>query len=172
MSGHDESLDAAEAMLALARSLPEDPRPGAGKSRLLASLARPGRYGVFADRLSRLFDVPIEVAARLCQKVEEGGSFRPWMAEGVEMMGVRPGPRFEGAIAAIGRLQPGARFPHHAHKGEEITLVMDGAFQDASGRIVARGEELLQTEGSAHDFVVLDRGVCIAAVLLIGGADF
>ncbi len=38
------------------------------------------------------------------------------------------------ATARLLRIKPGTRVPDHGHKGEELTLVLKGAFSDASGR--------------------------------------
>lgn len=141
------------------------------RDRVMGSLGRGGRFGIFADRLARLFDIPIENALRLLAKVEDPASWRPGPAPGIQMMPVRPGPKYDGAIAAIGRLAPGARFPRHGHIGAETTLVMAGGFRDSSGVEIERGDELFEPPGTEHDFVVLDGEDCIAAVLALGGVD-
>src|SRR5438105_10943616 len=104
------------------------------KSRLAASMARQSRsarFGIFVDRLARLFDISLEAAEALVAKIEAGTSWKPGPAEGIHWMGVKAGPKFSGAgaVAAIGRLQPGARFPRHEHVGEETTLVLTGGFR-------------------------------------------
>lgn len=174
------------AALALAAPLPPgDPlatqaESRALRSRLLSSLRRPGRYGVFTDRIARLFDISHDAAFSLLSQVEndrgergEAGPWRPWLAEGVSAIPVEAGPKFPNALAAIGRLRPGGRFPHHEHVGDEVTVVLEGGFRDeADGAEVWRGEELFKAAGTAHGFVVLEGVDCIAAVLAVGGVSF
>jgi putative transcriptional regulator len=142
------------------------------RARLVASLGRPGKYGIFVDRLARLFDVSIDKAREIVARVEDPSQLKPGPAEGIMWFGVKPGPKYGDALAMVGRLKPGTRFPHHAHVGEETTLVLDGGFRDASGEEVWRGDEMIMPAGSDHDFVVLDGIDCIAAVLARGGVSF
>jgi quercetin dioxygenase-like cupin family protein len=160
----DESLAAMGAAGAGRSAAPAELR-----ARLVGSMKRTGRYGVFADRIARLFDLPIETAVKLVAKLERPDIWNPWL-EGVEMFPVFPGPRFEGAQCGFGRLAAGARFPHHEHVGDEVTLVLDGGLRnDGDGIEVWRGEELFMPAGSEHGFVVLPGQECIAAVTAIGG---
>jgi putative transcriptional regulator len=157
----------------MARALPSESPGEPLRSRLMASLAGGGKYGIFADRIARLFDIPIEKARSLLARVEDPSQLKPGPAEGIMWLGVRPGPKCgPNALAAIGRLKPGARFPHHAHIGEETTFVLDGGFKDASGVEVWRGDEMIMDPGSDHDFVVLEGIDCIAAVIARGGVTF
>jgi hypothetical protein len=149
-----------------------DARPKELRARLMTSLTRGGRYGIFTDRIARLFDLPADKALEYMRRIEDPTQFRPFPADGIEMLPLRPGPRVAGAVAAFGRLRPGAKFPHHAHMGEETTIVLDGGFLDVSGEEVWRGDEMVKGSGSEHDFVVLEGGDCIAAVLAMGGVDF
>lgn len=175
MSEPVEGLSEASALLAVAlaegKPMPPD---RAVKERLLASLGRPGTYGVFADRLARLFDLPLEAAATLCASLESGEGWKPFLLPGVEMMPVTTGPKYAGAIATLVRLQPGATFPEHAHRGEETMVVLDGGFRETAegGAEVWRGEELSRGEGTEHTFVALPGRPCIAAAVITGYADF
>src|SRR5258708_2052795 len=83
------------------------------RDRLMRSLARGGTYGKFADRVARLFEIPVERAVALLAHIEDPGAFRPFMARGIGMSPVAPGPSLAGATAAFGRLIPGTRFPRH-----------------------------------------------------------
>lgn len=51
--------------------------------------------------------------------------------------------------ARLIRCCPGFVLPHHHHHGTEITLVLDGAFEDSSGRYV-RGDLVIMDDGSDH----------------------
>lgn len=168
-----EEIAATKGTLAALAAVEIDQRPPAAlRDRLLASVRRSGRYGVYTDRVARLFDLSNEVAARLVAKLEDASAWKPWM-EGMQMIPVRTGPRLGDAIGAFGRLRPGARFPLHDHVGDEVTLVLDGGFRDThDGRETWRGDELWKPGGSEHEFVVLPGEDCIAAVVCLGGVRF
>jgi putative transcriptional regulator len=169
-----EEVEAAKAALATVGAalapLPSPP-PAALRARLAASFVRGGRYGAYADRIARLFDIELDTAAALLAKLDSPDKWKPWL-DGVQMMPVKPGPKYAGAIAAFGRLRPGARFPHHEHVGDETTVVLDGGFRNEDGSEVWRGEELWRPAGTEHEFVVLEGVECIAAVISIGGVTF
>lgn len=167
----DSDLDDAT-LVAIASTVEPRPAPDAVRDRLMASMQRGGRYGVFVDRLARMFDLPVATVEKLVRKLDDPGAWKPGPSEGVEWIGVRAGPKYPNAVAAFGKLKPGARFPHHSHKGEETTLVMAGGFRDSSGVEVERGEELFEAPGTDHDFVVLDGEDCIAAVIAVEGVEF
>jgi len=168
----DEIASARDAAAALA--LAETPRaPGASlRDRLLASRARKGKYGVFADRLARFFDLPLAEAEALTERLERPDAFTPFLVEGLELLPVAGGPKCEGAIATVVRIQPGACFPEHAHRGDESMFVLDGGFKEvASTEEVWRGEELYRQDGTDHTIEALPGVPCVAAVLIHGFAD-
>jgi hypothetical protein len=160
-----------------ALSLAVSPRPAAsGRARLVASLARKGRYGAFADRIARLFDLPLAKAEEYMQRIADPEAWRPGFVPGMLAIPVRPGPKYQGessAVAGFGKLVPGWRFPHHDHVGDETTIVLEGGFRSLDdGRETWRGDELWKPAGSDHEFVVLDGPHCIAAVLAERGVTF
>ena len=159
------------AMLALALALEPVAPSSRLNDRLRASLARRGRYGVFAVRVARLFDIELDAASETLRSLEDPAAWGPGLLDGVGLIPVVAGPRFAGAVATFSRFQPGVRFPHHAHVGDEVTIVLDGAYKDSRGRVVARGDEAYEPAGSDHDFVVLDLGECIAAAIVVGGIE-
>jgi putative transcriptional regulator len=163
----------AVAAIGLASVSPAAP-PATLKDRLLASRARSGKYGVFADRLARLFDLSLADAEALTQRLEHPDAWSPFLIEGLEMIPVMPGPKLEGAIATLVRIQPGTKFPDHTHRGEETMLVLDGGFKESAddGEEVWRADELVRHDGSEHSFVALPGVPCIAAALITGHADF
>ena len=55
------------------------------------------------------------------------------------MMLVSPGPAFEGAIASLIRLGPGARYPRHRHRGEERLLFLQGGVEHDDGSVADAG---------------------------------
>lgn len=144
------------------------------RARLLASHERGGRYGIFADRIARLFDLSLPDAEALMKRIERPSEWNAFLVEGVEMIPVAAGPKCEGAIATLVRLQPGVTFPEHTHRGDETMLVLDGGFREPAngGEEAWRGDELFRGDGSDHALAALPSVPCIAAVLIVGHADF
>jgi putative transcriptional regulator len=173
MTRDSGEIDEAALLFGLAAAASEPAAPDAAlRARTMESASRGGKYGKFADRLARLFGVPVAHAVELLQRIEDPGVFLPFMVPGVAMFPVTPGSNYEGAVGAIGLLTPGTVFPHHAHVGDEVTLVLDGGFRDEDGREIWRGEELYKPAGSDHEFVVIGERPCVAAVLALGGVTF
>jgi quercetin dioxygenase-like cupin family protein len=143
------------------------------KDRLFASFRRGGRYGVFADRIARLFDLSADDAAALMTKIEQPDAWMPFLVPGVEMIPVMAGPKCQG-LATLVRFAPGAGFPAHTHRGDETMVVLDGGFVEKGGasKEVWRGDECFSVDGSDHSLVALEGVPCIAAVVIFGQADF
>lgn len=158
-------------LLALASSVAPAGRSPELRTRLLSSVQRTGRFGIFVDRIQRLFDLPEHEAARYLRALEDPSSWAPSFLAGAAILPIAAGPRSTGAIATFARFTPGLTFPAHTHLGDEITFVLEGALRDSTGRVVVRGDELFKPEGSLHGFVVTDDGECIAAALAQGGID-
>lgn len=173
MSGSKEPSGLAwDALASTAASEEATPSPSL-RDRLLASRARPGRYGIFVDRVARLFAISTEAAERLLSELEGSGPWKPFLVEGTEIIPVTPGAALEGAIATFVRVKPGARFPDHVHRGHETMLVLDGGFVEPASRLEAwRGEETAREDGSSHALVGLPGVPCVAAVVIRGHADF
>jgi len=144
------------------------------RARLLASHERGGRYGIFADRIARLFDLSLPDAEALMKRVESASEWNAFLVEGVEMIPVAVGPKCKGAIATLVRLQPGVTFPEHTHRGDETMHVLDGGFREHAngGEEAWRGDELLRADGSDHALMALPGVPCIAAVLIVGRVEF
>jgi putative transcriptional regulator len=142
------------------------------RARVLSAFRFGGRYGVFADRVARLFDLTIEVAHQHLRRLEEPDTWKPGPVSGIEMRPVRPGPRCAGAITTFLRLAPGVVFPRHSHVADEISLVLEGGLRDSTGREISRGGELYKPAGSEHDLVGLSGPPCIAATIAFGGIEF
>jgi hypothetical protein len=168
--GATDSMMSAAA-IALARALePEAPKAEL-KARLVASVGRKGAYGIFADRVARLFDLPVDAAQALLEKLDEPAVWGPGFFDGMELIPVTAGKKYSGAIATFVKFRPGAHFPRHVHVGEEITLVMSGRLRDSTGIEIARGEELFEADGSEHEFFVPEGKDCIAAAIVHGYID-
>jgi putative transcriptional regulator len=58
-----------------------------------------------------------------------------WVAPGIRhALLLRSGPEAGGGTLRLLRVRPGAVIPRHAHCGAELTLVLEGAFADETGR--------------------------------------
>ena len=169
-----EVASARDAVAAIGAATEPASTPAQLRERLFASLAKGGRYGRFADRLSRLFDLSAADADALCARIEDPSAFGPFLVAGVDVIPVVTGPRLGGAIGVIARIQPGASFPEHVHRGEETMLLLDGGLREdgEGGHEAWRGDELLSADGSSHAFVALPGQPCIAASLIEGVAEF
>lgn len=172
---NDTTKQGAIALSALASAAASDAAEPSGslRDRLLASRDRGGKYGIFVDRIARLFALPSKEAEQLLTKIESPDEWKPFLVEGTEIIPVKTGEGLRGAIATFVKVMPGARFPDHVHHGVETMLVMDGGFVEPASKIEAwRGEETTREDGTEHALIGLPGVPCIAAVLIIGHADF
>lgn len=161
-----------DALASTAASDPAEPATSL-RERLLASTTRAGRYGIFVDRVARLFAIPHEKAAHLLGALESEEAWKPFLVPGTEMIPVDPGAERTGAIATFVRVAPGVRFPDHVHRGVETMVVLDGGFVEPASKIEAwRGEETVREDGTEHALLGLPGVPCIVAVLIHGHADF
>jgi quercetin dioxygenase-like cupin family protein len=163
-----------DAVAAIGLTAPSAAPPPSVRDRLLASQQRGGRYGIFADRVARLFDLPIAEGEALMKRIEDPSAWNAFLVEGVEMIPVVGGPKCAGAVATLVRIQPGVTFPEHAHRGDETMLVLDGGFVEPGegGDEVWRGDEVFRPDGSEHALRGLPGIPCVAAVLIYGYGDF
>jgi anti-sigma factor ChrR (cupin superfamily) len=144
------------------------PAPATVRARLLADVGAAAGPARFAAQVGRLFDVDVSRAQAVLAQIDDT---RAWttMAPGIRLLGVKPGARHEGAQCGLLRVAAGARFPWHAHLGEEVALVLHGGARMADGRQVGPGDEIVMgVDGDdPHDFVADDHGddaECIFAV--------
>ena len=143
------------------------------RARLLASRTRTGRYGIFVDRIARLFDLGMKEAEELLASLERPETWRPFFVDGTAVVAVKTGPKRASTIATMVKVDPGVEFPKHLHRGVETMLVVDGGFKEP-GREgdTWRGEEITRQDGTEHSLVGLPGIPCVAAVLIEGHADF
>lgn len=76
--------------------------------------------------------------------------------------------RFEVSVL---RLQPGRSVPTHSHGGDELTLVLDGAFTDVSGRY-GRGDLAINGAEDHHAPLADDTLGCICLAVTGGPLKF
>ncbi len=92
-----------------------------------------------------------------------------WLAPGVRHAVLLRGPA-EGTLRLL-RVRPGTALPRHAHRGTELTLVLEGAFADETGR---HGPgDLVEVEGEeSHRPVAEGTADCVCLVATEGRLRF
>ncbi len=83
------------------------------------------------------------------------------LAPGVEALDLPVDPRAPAGSVQLLRLQPGRGVPRHSHSGQELTLVLDGAFRDERGRF-GIGDLVLCDDRDTHRPVAEPGRVCLA----------
>lgn len=77
----------------------------------------------------------------------------------------------DGSQIALTRVKPGGKMPHHAHTGEEITVVLEGAFSDESG-LYKQGDMISRNAADKHTPVVTKDAECICLTVLDSPIQF
>jgi putative transcriptional regulator len=76
-----------------------------------------------------------------------------------------------GARVALLRIKPGGKASHHTHMGEEITMVLKGAFSDESG-IFQQGDFVLRGSNDKHRPMATKDSECICLTVLDAPIQF
>ena len=158
-------------VVALANALPPASPALTLRARLLRSATRSTPYGVFADRIARLFDWDVADAVALLGRLHDDGAWGPAPLDGALVIPVVPGPKYARALASLGKFRPGVQFPMHEHLGEETMVVLSGALESSHGRTLFRGDELVMSRGTRHAFAIIGNDDCIAASVAMGGIE-
>ena len=92
-----------------------------------------------------------------------------WLAPGVRHAVLLRGPT-EGTLRLL-RVRPGTALPRHAHRGTKLTLVLEGAFADETGR---HGPyDLVEVEGEeSHRPVAEEPADCVCLIATEGRLRF
>src|SRR5262249_7094833 len=77
---------------------------------------------------------------------------------------ILPCPVVAGYQASLLKIDAGRAFVHHAHRGEELLLVLKGSFADETGRY-ALGDVAIYDESIAHRPVAGREDECICLAL-------
>jgi len=170
-----EAFEDDPAALATARELLGDlsrllePRPAAGRSRLLAAVEpMPVRYAPFYDRIATLWDLPVGDVEALLARAREPSSWRKPGLPGLRVIDIEGGPRVREARVTLVRFARGMLFPAHFHPGPEALLVLEGRYHDQSGRVVGPGDLHAMPARSNHWFRVGREQPCVAASVQFG----
>ena len=85
-----------------------------------------------------------------------------WLGPGVMTYRLPLSRATDGDLRLL-KIQPGRRMPEHGHGGSEMTVVIEGAYSDATG--VYRRGDIQDADGDLeHQPVVLDGEVCVCLV--------
>ncbi len=76
-----------------------------------------------------------------------------------------------GAQIALTRVKAGAHMPTHTHTGDEITLVLEGAFSDETG-IYRQGDFISRDARHKHKPIVTKDAECICLTVLDAPIEF
>lgn len=141
--------------------------PGADlEARLMASVGG-GAYESFASRLTTLLDVTVDGARELLGLIERKASWEN-PVPGIHLVHFQGGPAYAAADCGFVRIEPGCTFPWHTHRGEEVSVILQGSMRDRDGKVMSVGDELVQSQGSEHDLVAGPEGVLYVARAMNG----
>ncbi|MBR7888870.1 ChrR family anti-sigma-E factor [Marinomonas sp. A79] len=108
-------------------------------------------------------------------------SLRQFITKGYdELTWMRLSPSFKiatlynqegGAQVALTRIKAGAHMPTHTHTGDEITLVLEGAFSDESG-VYRQGDFISRDASHKHKPMVTKDAECICLTVLDAPIEF
>ncbi len=141
--------------------------PGADvASRLMASVGG-GRFERFTDRVAKMLDVTIDGARELLGLIERPAS---WVhpIPGIHLIHFNGGPAYAAADCGFVRIEPGCTFPWHMHRGEEVSVILDGLMIDRDGTTYTTGAEVRFAEGTQHDLTAGPDGVVYIARAMNG----
>ncbi len=108
-------------------------------------------------------DLGISLPAPIAERATSGWR---WMGPGMAFarLDVPEDPRTNLVLLKIGA---GKRMPTHGHSGEELTLVLQGAFEDEHGRCAA-GDLAEEDDDTHHTPVVTGEETCICLASIEG----
>jgi putative transcriptional regulator len=129
--------------------------PPSLRAQLLAAAEPQARLARFAGSVAELLDLGIDKAKALLERIDDPTA---WVDElpGIQFLWVDGGPRVVAAVRGFLRVEPGQAFPDHEHLGDEVTLVLQGGFEDpARGLTFRAGDIDRMPQGTTHMFRAL-----------------
>lgn len=147
---HDGEL-ALDDMARVALAAPSQPPPAALADRIRTSSESEHRWPDLIATVRELGDLGEDVAADLLRAIDGGERWSLGPNDDVQLLHFDGGPRVANSVTGFVRIAPGGEFPDHEHVGDEVVLVMQGAFRDElDGRTHGRGAVVRMGAGSAH----------------------
>jgi anti-sigma factor ChrR (cupin superfamily) len=89
----------------------------------------------------------------------------------VELYHLQGGERVAGADCGLVRVEAGALFPRHRHRGDEWNFILAGQAEEVGGETWSPGDLALRSAGSDHAFRAGPAEPLIFAVVLRGGIE-
>lgn len=129
--------------------------------KLNRSAERPERVALVPDEAAndRSMAMPAPLARRSIGRWK-------WLGPGMHYAPVEMPEDPEHNLVLL-RVPPGRNMPEHSHSGEEVTLVLKGAFHDESGRYGV-GDLILEDEKTSHAPRVDADGECLCLAAIEG----
>ena len=156
-----------EILDALASGLPAVDPPGVSlKARLFGRVRTKDRFLPFLDRLAKMFDFNEQGAREQLDTIDQDDEWDD-MLPGIRFRDFEAGPALGEAHGGFVRVQPGSKFPHHSHIGEETMLILQGRLRDETGKEYRAGDFVISDDGTVHELeTVGDREVIYAAAVI------
>ena len=126
------------------------------------------------ERLANFFDLAPARAREILTEASEIDTPAAWRKSPELPMclyPVRGGRRVATADCGVIRVEPGARFPTHRHRGEEWCLVLSGDAREDTGESWTSGDMTLRTAGSRHSFEEIGDVPFVFATVQHGGIE-
>jgi anti-sigma factor ChrR (cupin superfamily) len=148
---------------------PVDP-PDEIRSQIIASSGG-GKYATHAARMATLFDVPLERAHELLGLMERKHQWKPQM-HGITVVDFEGGPAVATADCGFIKIKAGCTFPHHKHRGDEMTVVLMGTIRDLmTGLLHGPGEEVSHEKDTEHEIACEGDEDAVLAFRTFDGID-
>lgn len=124
------------------------------RARILDALHPYDRFARFEADVAGLLQVSREDAAAALARIDDATAWQV-QAPGIALLPVPCGPNAGYVYTGFIRVEAGTTFPQHEHLGEELTYVLQGAFEeDSAGLRFGPGEPARMAAGTRHGFVV------------------
>jgi putative transcriptional regulator len=135
-------------------------------TRLLTSVGG-GRFEKFSERIAKLLDVGVDRARELLGLIDRKASWEN-PVPGVHLVHFDGGPAYAAADCGFVRIDPGCTFPWHTHRGEEMSVLLEGTVKDHEGKVWHAGDDIVQAEATAHSLTAGDDGALYVARAMNG----
>ena len=140
--------------------------------KLDAELQGGRRFSHLVPALATHFDLSLIQAQALVDRFDDHAAWGPGPGDGLQLMPVEAGPKWEGFMTVVLRLEPGAQLPMHRHASREQVLVLEGGYRDdQSGEQFWRGDLDVREAGTSHSFTAVDGPACLCASIVQLGED-
>jgi hypothetical protein len=162
-----EAVIARECLEQLTDSLTTSASSPPERAQPLARLHPYERFARFESEVAEILGVSNVQAAAALSQIDDDSAWRP-LAPGISLLPLTAAEERGYAVSAFLRVDAGAVFPRHEHLGEELTYVLQGAFEDdATGHRVGPGEPAFMKAGTQHGFVVPAAGPHLVGLVTI-----